>query len=220
MDLPQPHPDVRPGLHRGLFPLPWRCSPRHADGARKNPTPEKDEPYECGSESTLALQHVKPSVKFYLTAILFVVFDIEAIFPTRGRCSSSARGAGLRLDVPSACSPPPPRLPLEEGSARNGRRERPRRPTSPPTSSAAAARRASSPRSSPRCSTGRGSTRSSSTPSRRRAAGWSSSPPRRRATTSRASAPRRRFFAAPGRPLGRRHHLAAPGPRRSASTSR
>ncbi len=45
----------------------------------KNPTPEKAIPYECGSESTGA-QHVKQSVKFYLTAILFVVFDIEAIF--------------------------------------------------------------------------------------------------------------------------------------------
>ena len=45
----------------------------------KNPTPEKNIPYEAGSESTGA-QHVKLSVKFYLTAILFVVFDIEAIF--------------------------------------------------------------------------------------------------------------------------------------------
>jgi NADH-quinone oxidoreductase subunit A len=45
----------------------------------KNPTAEKSQPYECGSESTGA-QHVKLSVKFYLTAILFVVFDIEAIF--------------------------------------------------------------------------------------------------------------------------------------------
>lgn len=45
----------------------------------KNPTPEKNTPYECGSESTGA-QHVKLSVKFYLTAILFVIFDIEAIF--------------------------------------------------------------------------------------------------------------------------------------------
>ena len=45
----------------------------------KNPTPEKNIPYECGSESTGA-ETVKLSVKFYLTAILFVVFDIEAIF--------------------------------------------------------------------------------------------------------------------------------------------
>jgi NADH-quinone oxidoreductase subunit A len=44
----------------------------------KNPTPEKMIPYECGSETTGA-RFVKPSVKFYLTAILFVVFDIEAV---------------------------------------------------------------------------------------------------------------------------------------------
>jgi NADH-quinone oxidoreductase subunit A len=45
----------------------------------KNPTPEKMIPYESGSESTGA-RHVKLSVKFYLTALLFVVFDIEAVF--------------------------------------------------------------------------------------------------------------------------------------------
>jgi len=45
----------------------------------KNPTPEKLMPYESGSETTGA-QHVRLSVKFYLTAILFVVFDIEAVF--------------------------------------------------------------------------------------------------------------------------------------------
>ena len=44
----------------------------------KNPTPEKMIPYECGSESSGAA-NVKMSVKFYLTAILFVVFDIEAV---------------------------------------------------------------------------------------------------------------------------------------------
>jgi NADH-quinone oxidoreductase subunit A len=44
----------------------------------KNPTPEKMIPYECGSESTGG-RFVKPSVKFYLTAILFVVFDIESV---------------------------------------------------------------------------------------------------------------------------------------------
>lgn len=48
----------------------------------KNPTPEKMIPYESGSESTGA-QDVKLSVKFYMTAILFVVFDVEVvlIFP-------------------------------------------------------------------------------------------------------------------------------------------
>jgi len=44
-----------------------------------NPTPEKMEPFECGSESSGG-RHLKLSVKFYLTAILFVVFDIEAVF--------------------------------------------------------------------------------------------------------------------------------------------
>src|SRR3954467_7356516 len=44
----------------------------------KNPTPEKMIPYECGSESTGG-RFVKPSVKFYLTAILFVVFDLEVV---------------------------------------------------------------------------------------------------------------------------------------------
>ena len=39
----------------------------------------KDTPYESGSPSTGA-SHVKLSVKFYLTALLFVIFDIEAIF--------------------------------------------------------------------------------------------------------------------------------------------
>ena len=44
-----------------------------------NPTPEKLLPYESGSDSTGA-RHVKLSVKFYLTALIFVVFDIEAVF--------------------------------------------------------------------------------------------------------------------------------------------
>lgn len=45
----------------------------------KNPSVEKLKPFECGAESAGG-NHSKLSVKFYLTAILFVVFDIEAIF--------------------------------------------------------------------------------------------------------------------------------------------
>ena len=45
----------------------------------KNMTAEKAIPYESGSESDGAA-HLKLSVKFYLTALLFVVFDIEAVF--------------------------------------------------------------------------------------------------------------------------------------------
>lgn len=44
----------------------------------KNPTPEKLTPYECGNDSPGG-RFIRPSVKFYLTAILFVVFDIEAV---------------------------------------------------------------------------------------------------------------------------------------------
>ncbi len=47
-------------------------------GRHKRPNAEKNAPFECGSESTGG--HLKLSVKFYLTAILFVVFDIEAVF--------------------------------------------------------------------------------------------------------------------------------------------
>jgi NADH-quinone oxidoreductase subunit A len=47
-------------------------------GRHKTPTAAKNAPFECGSESTGG--HLRLSVKFYLTAILFVVFDIEAVF--------------------------------------------------------------------------------------------------------------------------------------------
>lgn len=56
----------------GLFTVTSLAGP-------KNPSAAKNIPYESGSE-TVGGQHVKPSVKFYLTAILFVVFDIEAVF--------------------------------------------------------------------------------------------------------------------------------------------
>jgi len=41
--------------------------------------PEHNQPFECGSESSGG-RHIRLSVKFYLTALLFVVFDIEAVF--------------------------------------------------------------------------------------------------------------------------------------------
>lgn len=47
--------------------------------APDNPTPEKLDPYECG-----IVPEVEPSqrfpVKFYLVAMLFVIFDVEIIF--------------------------------------------------------------------------------------------------------------------------------------------
>ena len=62
---------------------------------KKKPTREKMLPFECGSESSGG-NHVKLSVKFYLTAILFVVFDIEAVLIYPWALQFSALGwAGL-----------------------------------------------------------------------------------------------------------------------------
>jgi NADH-quinone oxidoreductase subunit A len=47
-------------------------------GPKNPPSAEKMEPFECGSESDGA-RHVKLSVKFYMTAILFVVLDVEVV---------------------------------------------------------------------------------------------------------------------------------------------
>ena len=41
--------------------------------------PEKNEPFECG-ESPIVSPHQRYAVKFYMVAILFVIFDVEAIF--------------------------------------------------------------------------------------------------------------------------------------------
>lgn len=44
----------------------------------KNPSAVKEMPFEFGNPSEGA-RNLRPSVKFYLTALLFVVFDIEAV---------------------------------------------------------------------------------------------------------------------------------------------
>jgi NADH-quinone oxidoreductase subunit A len=47
-------------------------------GMRK-PTPEKMAPYECGMQP-VGTARERFSVKFYLVAMLFLLFDIEAVF--------------------------------------------------------------------------------------------------------------------------------------------
>ena len=47
-------------------------------GMRK-PTPEKQAPYECGMQP-VGTARERFSVKFYLVAMLFLLFDIEAVF--------------------------------------------------------------------------------------------------------------------------------------------
>jgi NADH-quinone oxidoreductase subunit A len=43
-------------------------------------TRKKEETFECGSPSTGDAQHGRHSVKFYLVALLFIVFDVESVF--------------------------------------------------------------------------------------------------------------------------------------------
>src|SRR5437867_4050670 len=45
----------------------------------KKPSPVKAEPFECG-QVPLAMPAGRLSVKFYLTAILFILFDVELVF--------------------------------------------------------------------------------------------------------------------------------------------
>jgi len=46
---------------------------------RKKPSTVKSEPFECG-QVPFALPGGKLAVKFYLTAILFILFDVELVF--------------------------------------------------------------------------------------------------------------------------------------------
>jgi NADH-quinone oxidoreductase subunit A len=46
---------------------------------RRQASAEKQMPFECGND-TEGARGSRPSVKFYLMAILFVVFDIEVVF--------------------------------------------------------------------------------------------------------------------------------------------
>ena len=47
--------------------------------ARQRPTEVKSEPYECGVEP-IGTARERQSVKFYLVAMIFLLFDIEAVF--------------------------------------------------------------------------------------------------------------------------------------------
>ena len=47
-------------------------------GPRRSFT-EKDEPFECG-ERPIVSPHQRFSVKFYIVAMLFILFDVEAVF--------------------------------------------------------------------------------------------------------------------------------------------
>lgn len=46
---------------------------------KKRPSPTKEAPYECGS-TPVGTARVRFDVKFYLIAILFILFDLEVVF--------------------------------------------------------------------------------------------------------------------------------------------
>ena len=46
---------------------------------KKNPSPVKLAPFECGKDP-FALPIGKLAIKFYLVAILFILFDVELVF--------------------------------------------------------------------------------------------------------------------------------------------
>jgi len=46
---------------------------------KKKPSPVKLEPFECG-EKPFSLPGGKLAIKYYLTAILFILFDVELVF--------------------------------------------------------------------------------------------------------------------------------------------
>jgi NADH-quinone oxidoreductase subunit A len=51
----------------------------HLIGQRAKKNGIKDSPYECGVP-TEGVIHTRFSVKFYITAMLFILFDIEVVF--------------------------------------------------------------------------------------------------------------------------------------------
>ena len=44
------------------------------------PNPTKLDAYECGNEPLARIRETRFSVKFYLVAMLFLIFDVEAVF--------------------------------------------------------------------------------------------------------------------------------------------
>ena len=52
----------------------------HALGQRSKKNKIQDTAYECGIKSDGPPIHTRFSVKFYLTAMLFILFDIEVVF--------------------------------------------------------------------------------------------------------------------------------------------
>lgn len=57
-----------------VFLLTKYLGPQHGEGEMKNTV------YESGVSNPIGSAHLRFSIKFYLVAILFVIFDVEIIF--------------------------------------------------------------------------------------------------------------------------------------------
>ncbi len=65
---------------------------------KKKPSPVKSAPFECG-KNPFTLPGGKLAIKFYLTAILFILFDVESRLPLpMGRGLPQARNDGPGRD--------------------------------------------------------------------------------------------------------------------------
>ena len=65
-------------LLAAALPLGTIIAARAVQTRRHNPV--KLEPYECGVEATTSAFDTRFSVRYFLIAVLFVVFDVETIF--------------------------------------------------------------------------------------------------------------------------------------------
>jgi hypothetical protein len=79
--------------------------------------PAKNSPYECGFEA-FEDARMKFDVRYYLVAILFILFDLEIAFLFPGRCRSRDRGVRFLGDDDLPGHPGRRlRLRMEEGRA-------------------------------------------------------------------------------------------------------
>ena len=71
-------------LVTGMLLVSWLLGQRHA-------APARNEPYESGIVSA-GSAHVRLSARFYLVAVFFVIFDLEAVFLFAWAVSALALG--------------------------------------------------------------------------------------------------------------------------------
>ena len=71
---------------------------------RSRPTPEKETPYESGMPP-LGDARERFSVKFYMVAMLFIVFDIETVFMIPWAAYYRQLSCGVELAPGAACPP-------------------------------------------------------------------------------------------------------------------